>query len=315
MNSKIFAAAALVMALTACSMQTPVVSRPLDPGSDKAVDGLVYSLPRSLLPIKTVKGVTTIGSVVQVPNPLARYVLEGRHALLSDDDFTLKVSNGLLESAAANSTDLTPKVVEDITTSVGNLLRNERVTLRSERESGLDAAFVIDPLEFGHRHTMGYSIDVTPLDPDLKGRIRAGRLQDASCRGASICVPVVTPVTVKVSLASGANAVETVVTVVDPTRAIGIRFNRAACAAAENAVTLKAGIMTGYDVTRPSEVAACLKIPLNVLGAIVAAPVDAITGRKARITAETELLQAQAALLAQRYALLEQELAAQQPAE
>ena len=81
-------------------------------------------------------------------------------------------------------------------------------------------------------------------------------------------------------------------------------MNRSACAKAENAITFQDGIMTKYDVTRPSAVASCLSIPLNVLHAIISAPVDAITGRTARYKAETALLTSEIALLEERNRLL-----------
>lgn len=130
-----------------------------------------------------------------------------------------------------------------------------------------------------------------------------------SCEGAAVCVPITTPISISVE-AEGLAKVETFVTVVDPTRAIGISFNRTACAEAKNALTFSDGIMTGYDVTRPSEVASCLSIPLDILSAIISAPVDAITGRTARANAEKALLTAEINLLMERNKLLAQQQAA-----
>lgn len=302
----------LFAGLTACTLAPPVTSRPLAVTETVAIEGLVYSLPRSVVRIKTKDMVTAIAPIEHVPDPQRRFALEGKYLFATNDEFEFNVENGLLTSVTANSDDERPKAVETATEAVSSLLRGEGIEDFSQ--SGLPALpnreFVFDPLVAANQSVMGYRISITPVaDPNLFERIRRADHAHQSCQTASFCVPVTTPVRVRVRHPAGID-VETVLTVVDPTRSIGIQVNRSACAKSENAITFKDGIVTKYDVTRPSELASCLSIPLNVLHAIISAPVDAITGRTARHEAETALLASEISLLEERNRLLQ--LAAEQ---
>ena len=86
----------LVLALSACTLPRPVISRPLAAGEVASIEGLVYSLPKSVVRIKTVNMVTSISPIEQVPDPRGRYVLEGQYLFATKDDFDFTVVNGLL---------------------------------------------------------------------------------------------------------------------------------------------------------------------------------------------------------------------------
>jgi hypothetical protein len=296
-----------VAGLTACNLPPPVTSRPLAAYETTAIEGLVYSLPRSVVRIKTMDAVTAIAPIEQVPDPQRRYVLEGKYLFSTNDDFEFNVENGLLTAVTANSEDERPQVVEKAKDVISSLLRSENEA--DFRQNGTpklpNREFVFDPLKAATQTVMDYRITIKPIaDPNLFKRIHRGERNHQSCQDASFCVPVTTPVQVRVRHDAGID-VETVLTVVDPTRSIGIQVNRSACARSENMIAFRNGIMTKYDVTRPSEVASCLSIPLNVLRAIISAPVDAITGRTAQNSAEQALLTSEIALLQERNRLLE----------
>ncbi|MGR3514352.1 MAG: hypothetical protein ACU0GG_16450 [Paracoccaceae bacterium] len=223
----------------------------------------------------------------------------------AQDDYHFTTANGLLTSVTANSTDAAPAIVTAAADGVTALIR--AAGPRTSSASGLalaDRVIKIDALEMLHRHIDEYTVTVTPLDRSLTWRIENHVRDRASCQGASVCVALLTPVKVKVGFQDSKSSVEEIVAVVDPTRSIGIRFNRTACAQSQNAATFNNGIMTDYDVDRPSEVASCLSIPLKILQTIISAPVEAITGRKERLDAEKELLAAEIAVLQQRNELV-----------
>jgi hypothetical protein len=209
----------------------------------------------------------------------------------------MSVSNGLLGNVTADSDDKLPEVVQTVAGAFSSGLRGEaRLT---ESGAGTDS-FSFDPFAAPSQNVMQHEIKVRPLDdPALFDRVRRGVRDRQSCVAASVCVPLMTTVEVTVIAPGGAVVVSALLPVPDPTRSLGIRLNRSACGKVENTLTIEDGLLTKYDVTHPSEVADCLSIPLDVIAAVISAPVDAITGRKARIAAEKDLIAAQI-LLAQK---------------
>ena len=108
--------------------------------------------------------------------------------------------------------------------AVSSLLRgDDEANFRVDGSPKLpNREFVFDPLKGASQTVMGYRIEVEPIaDPTLFERIRSGVRDHQSCLNASFCVPLTTPVQVRVRHSAGID-VETVLSVVDPTRAIGI---------------------------------------------------------------------------------------------
>lgn len=306
MLNRIFVLAPLLVVLAACTLPQPVTTRSLTGTQTTPINGVVYSLPRTIIRIKTANMETAISSAEHVADPTRSYILEGQHRFASNDNFDFSIENGLLSSLTVNSQDEVPTVVKRTVSAIGGVLSgvNADRIKGTDSEQARDQVFIFDPLAGPIQEIMGYTIVVTPIvDDTLFDRIKAGFVDDQSCQNASFCVPVTTPVKVHVVHSAGID-VETVLTVVDPTRAIGIQLDRSACSNAENSITFQEGIMTQYDVTRPSEVAECLSIPLDILHAIISAPMDAITGRTARLNAEKGLLTSEIELLKERNRLL-----------
>ena len=95
------------------------------------------------------------------------------------------------------------------------------------------------------------------------------------------------------------------VPVADPVRVYGVKLSRVACAKGEHEMTIRDGFLTEYKSKKPSEIESCASIPLNIVSAIIAAPIDAITGRTKRLKAEKKLAAAQLELIKAQAALLE----------
>lgn len=293
MNNTI-ATLAIAVVLTACAPPQPLISQftavaPTDP-----IEGTIYSLPlaRLQVTVDTSKGEFSATPVI-IPDPNATYVLSAQFGLASTDDFDLTTSNQLLSSINATATD----EVQGIVTSVLNAIpANTLSGLRAEApESGaLVGTFLIDPY---HRGEGAFRIEAA--DPTIFRRV--GTQRDQCPEGSSVCVPMLTPITV--SVATGTFSASAIVMVPDPTRVVGINLRQSACSQTSNALTFQNGIMTKYDVTRPSAVANCLKVPLDIIGAIFAAPLQALNDETATVVAETNLLTAQVQLLNAQVAL------------
>ena len=138
---------------------------------------------------------------------------------------------------------------------------------------------------------------------DLAGGHVIHSAKYSDCPNGSICFPLLKAVKAKVSV--GPSVSEFITLIPDPSQVTSVNISRFGCVTTTTSVTLKKGILTNYNIKKPSEAVGCLKIPLNVVSAIIKAPIDAITGREARIAANSKLVKAQTALLAEQKKLLD----------
>lgn len=288
--------------LNACTLPAPLTTRAFVPGDPAAIEGVIYHLPRSFIRVKASETNLTIVAVENIPDLRARYVLQQRFRASSTDNPEFTTENGMLKTVNADSTDDTPKIVNTALAGVAQVLQREaREAARIATAKIGETEFLVDPFDPHSRGQGEIKVTVTILDPALKARM-AQRVQRSGCAaGASLCVAV--PTLVRITAAQGETNVTVIVPVADPTLSVGLKLDRHACVATQNAITFTDGFLTKYDVTKPSEVAECLSIPLDILSAIIRAPIDAITGRKARLSAEQSLIAAQV-LLAQEQAKL-----------
>lgn len=302
-----------LIALAACSQKPPLTSRALVAGS--VIEGHPYYLPRSFLRISydPEKPLDTSILLENKPDTTRGYVAEVGFSSFSADKSIIETNkSGLLETVTVDTDEQTDTIVKTLTAGVSAILSGEDVTTSTD-PSTIKINLLVDPFDQKTR-TSGRVVA-----PGIRVRTR---IEDSALRApidnpgnavpcpadASICVPLLVQVGVEVRT-DGA-LFEDVVFVAHPSHVIGIKLNRRACVQTKSMLTLKEGILTKYDVDKPSEVAACLSIPLDVISAIVAAPVDALTGRQKRLDAEKNLIMSQKELLDKQQELLAAQLAA-----
>lgn len=284
---------ALALGLTACAPAQPLISSFTPTAPAEPIEGLVYSLPlaRLQVTVDTSTG-TFVVTPVLVPDPAATYVLNAQFGPASTDDVDLTTSNQLLSSINATTTDRTPAIVSAILEQI------PAASLSKLRRGGaggtIKGTALIDP----YSPQTGL-FQVSAVDPSIFRR--AGGLRDRCPPGSSVCVPMLTPVTVR--LRTGTFDASAIAMVPDPTRVIGIDLRQTACSQTTNALTFQNGILTKYDVTRPSAVAECLSIPLKIISEVFAAPLKFLQDEKGLIEAETHLVTAQTKLLDAQLAL------------
>lgn len=291
-------------ALAACQNVTPVETIGHTPGALQT--GIPYSLPRPVLKVvidpTAMKEVDKAKSSFElIPDPNATYVARFNLSQGRNDSLKVGVNNkGLLTSLTTSSEATLPAVASEIISSIKNVV----VAKRTKREAGSEKK----PKEFRidlHKHHFPEDVTVTFLDDDLNKRIRNHVRNDPKgpspvrpricATGASLCVPFLTPAVVTVDY--GGVLTEIDVVIPHPEKVHALRLDRHSCVQDEAELILADGILTSLQVVKPSEVAACAKIPLDIVSAIIAAPIDAVTGRTTRLQNETELLQAQIALI------------------
>lgn len=310
-----FRAVIMTVALTACDLSPPIQTRAFQPEDAIASRGIVYHLPRSLIRVESNAKALTILAPQTRADPAARLVLEARPRRGSADDFDFVAENGLLSTVKGDSQDQTPSTVNAALRGLSEARRAQGVDrfAKAAAPQPRDVTFEFDPFNLSFGVPQGFTVKVYYLDPTLQGRLARGAPRTAGCFGTGrVCSGVETVVKVAVTDDLTGRRVEHWATVIDPTLSYAARIDRHACVSTTNAVTLTKGVVTKYDVTKPSEVAGCLSIPLDVLKAIIAAPVDAITGRTAKLQAEQALLTNRALVLQKELELRQAELAVAQ---
>lgn len=306
----IFCSALTFVTLTACDLSPPIATREHSANGATVIKGLIYHLPLSLIRVQSSEKTLSVFPAESIADPNARLVLDGRPRAGSKDDFDFTIQKGLLTSVKVDSLDQTPSIVNAALRGAQSAVRGEGVQPLAEREGGQDVVeFVFDPFDPNFGKPEGFKVDVEYLDPTLAARLERARPRTAGCMGEGrVCSGVETLVQVTVTDPKG-TMVEHWMSVIDPTLTFAAKVERHACVNTTNALTITNGVVTQFDITKPSQVAGCLSIPLDVVSAIIAAPVDAITGRTARLTAEQQLLAQRAALLAQQKSVLDAEAA------
>ena len=268
-----------------------------------------YSLPRGLMSVKVERDgkkapKITFESLKLLPDPTARYVAQFNRRALRSDEFKLVLSDGLLSMSTNKVTDSTPQFVEELSNAISENLRLERTDNKTTPPpSGMRTdTLLLDP--FRHAGTVANGVSVS--FQDLNGNHIEHRPSYQTCPAGSLCFPLLIAVKAIVTArdTSGISRAELTTAIPDPSRVAAIDINRYACVTAQTDITFKDGILVDYNLNKPSELVECLSIPLDIISTIISAPVDAITGRQARINAEKGLLEAQKNLLTEQAALI-----------
>ena len=305
-----------LLLLANCSTETPIQSTKFD-SSSGTIRGVAYNLPKPLVRINITTGSKTAiapiaaKDILMYPDPTSRYIANTNLTSTSNDDFKISVNkNGLLMSVIANSKDATGQIVDELTSGLSNIIQNNvvRITERTANNKTKKTSILVDPFNIPQTYANSKGkiyIKIKSLDTDLQSRIKnhqTNAVRQKCPTDASLCVPVMVPIILTVSV--GDLSTETLVVVPDPQRVIGIKIDRHACVETKSTLTLSDGILTNYNVAKPSQVAGCISIPLKVISAILRVPFDAITGRNTKLAAEQSALKAQTDLLKQQTALL-----------
>ena len=297
---------AALFVLSSCSVGRTIETNRFTDVSSKGMS-IPYSLPKGLLSFTVTQAATPIivfNGVKLVPDDQARYVANLKTSIFSSDDYKFVVEDGLLKTVSNTTTDATPAVVSTLTTGISGILkREERSAARIARatEGARVDTFLIDPF----KHRSNPRPHITAQIKDIRGEPVGHISEYRECPQGSVCFPLLVTVVVKISVEGASSEFEAVVP--DPRQVAAVDVNRFACDETKSSVTLNKGVLTNYDVKKGSEVAGCLSIPLDIISAIIRAPIDAITGQSARIDSNKTLVTAQKLLIAEQLELIKKQ--------
>jgi len=295
------------MVLAACAPSRTIdTKREVGPSTGLSVP---YSLPRGLMSVKVERDgkappKITFEKLELLPDPTARYVARFNRQALRSDEFKLTLSNGLLSVSTNKVVDSTPEFVETLSNAISDNLKRQNATGKTTPPptGKRSDTLLLDP--FHHQGTVANGVSVS--FQDLNGNHIEHRPTYQACPAGSLCFPLLVAVKAIVTArdAGGVSRAELTTAIPDPSRVAAIDINRYACVTAQTDITFKDGLLVDYSLNKPSELVGCLSIPLDIISTVISAPIDAITGRKARVKAEADLLEAQNTLLKQQIALI-----------
>lgn len=308
---------AFALALAACSM---ITTEPLGNSTGPVREGAItYTLPMTLVKLAVVRYATSraydiaefsetpcgeqkfCSEVLTVPDPIHRYLVNYKGNAFYDDELTLTVSEkGYMKNAWGKSVDRTGDILVSAT----------RFTLGD----------VPEPKAFSDERGAPSLIDVILLDPHDAQMLDAvnGRLHKyglgLSCAGA--CGPRAPPVagqaeqiyyrhksTIFLSVSHGASVTPKSVYPLlsfNGSPLIAHRIERSPFVTRETTVAYHAdGMVNQVKHNKPSEALGLVTIAGKVAGAIVFAPVNALTQQTNQLTAQKNYLVAREALLKQ----------------
>ncbi|HCE70192.1 hypothetical protein KQ247_12415 [Ruegeria pomeroyi] len=306
-------AAALCGALflaVGCAQQAPLNSAALSPGN--LASGMPYYLPKSFLRVTFERAKLLDATIVVENRPdLSRaFVARAGYSAFSNDLYTIETTaDGLLASVKVDTDEQSDEIVKAATSRVTAILSGEDAEI-SLRDASTDAfSIMINPFASEYRGSGKSLGNGMTLSTSYDASVLEGPTTPCPA-AAAVCVPLLVPVTITIK--DDKAKFEHIATVAHPRHVMGIRIDRRPCVRSIATLTFKAGMISKFDVEKPSEVAACLSIPLDVISAIIAAPVNALSGRSARLRAQKGVLEQQKALLEAQQALIDAQIAAAQ---
>ncbi|MEM6621128.1 MAG: hypothetical protein AAF674_02785 [Pseudomonadota bacterium] len=214
------------------------------------------------------------------PDPTARYMLTALPSAWAKDDFTLVAEGGLLKSVNAVNEDKTAAVVSkviELAAQAAKLTAGLR-TNRPPSVQPFDLSLLIDP--YDAQSIAKAKAELTQVGLVLSvggpgGAALAPRDPNAEVCDHSLCYRVNSAVTVKVEDRKGwygGPLKEFLVEVPDQSGTFGADIHRGACIKRTTKLEFTQGVLTSATLNKPSEVEACLSIPLDILKAVVEVP-------------------------------------------
>ena len=310
----------LASMLVACASDTVRSGSVTDPPKIwSRTDAVPYNLPRVLFNVtierKVVDGAAqdtmTVGEPAVVPDPEHRYRLYYDRSAFASDSMLFETGvSGLLTTINATSEDETG----DLVVKLGELAAQVARIAAAARAPApppptpFKISKLVDPANDGDRNELdgwlskrGLDFDVVPLGWD-RAKIASEReaLKKPPPRGV-LFRPVLP---YKISLSSSGQTISEVVAFA-PQEApvLGIRLERFRFVRATNKLAFNQGLLTKFEIEKPSEALGFIQIPIDVAKAIVDIPGQLLQMKVQSTTNETGLLEAQKALLEARQAL------------
>ncbi len=309
--SRFSLASALAVGLASCASKTHqsqfIESHNIQPRMDASGGQIHYALPRGLVTLNIAndsKGLT-IGApgIVTVADPNARYSVLLEESGFAHDQFNFLIDNtGLLSTAKSDNLDETPKIIQKAvelfseTAKIALSGRSGRSGKPPRALPDISEELVMDPFQQPQRQSRsGASIRFRNLDNSPLPRLSPGEIAAAArqCNG-SLCSRLLRPVLMTISLGNTIQR-EHVVLLPDPMLTVSHDVTRGACIQRVTTLTFTKGILTAFDLKKPSEVLACLSIPVEALKTLAAIPGEALTIRINQVTRNTDLTNANTA--------------------
>ncbi|WGJ16080.1 hypothetical protein QEV83_07510 [Methylocapsa sp. D3K7] len=284
---------------------------------DKIAGWIDYALPRGkfLLNVsccgkdeKTYSVV--ISSVDFYADDDARFRLFTFANEFSDDHFTLKTDSGLLTSVSSQNKDRTPdiivKAVQVAEAAAFGIPPTGAALVDVPPPTPFTITLLIDPFD---KQSVNRALEklkkITSRKIDLTiTRANGSRLPyehrdeiiiAANNCNSSLCFRLVVPIIVSFGIEN--SFTQFLLTIPDPILVGQYDIVRGPCIERTTNITLVKGVVTSYDLNKPSEVLGCLQIPLDVGKAILSVPGSLLTIKTERLKDEGAYLDAQTALL------------------
>jgi hypothetical protein len=282
---------------------------------------LYYFLPKAIATVQLSQEPAASGkakhkltvTMSMQPDPLHLYAVKVDKSVFARNEFTFQVSDsGLLTFASAKSKDETPTILSKVVELAAEVAK--AVALDVKVEPAILYTASVDPTDGpavklvsdGIRAVTNLKYRVV-FEP-FPGTTAARSYKCTSCdNGSGLRFRPVLPYFVK-WLEGDVDASATVLAsqvVLIPQGApiLAINIERHPFIETDTKLTLSGGVLTKFELTKPSEVLAFIQIPIEMLKAIAAIPasmlqvrIDQFTKERQLSTAEREALEAQAAL-------------------
>ena len=117
----------------------------------------------------------------------------------------------------------------------------------------------------------------------------------------TLCYRPLVPVTVRFQTKQGGNIDEFLVNAPDPHRLVGVDIERSSFVTRKTVLLFENGSLTKYDLNKPSELLAGVKVPLEIFEAVISALTNTVTKvlgvSQNEVEQQTALINAQSTLL------------------
>lgn len=259
-----------------------------------------------------------------VPDPTARYITNLRHKVTRDDNWTVNVSNGLLNSLSSTSTDQTPNLIVSLADTAISIAAygggasgaiKVAPSALATAQPALDCNYALvqvfnplDPNDLDKLHATLLKVE-SNIDVDIDyGQIPA----DASLLPPNVTSGLVyriaTPIVIRAAARTGADLLtakcplntlptaQSIMAVIPDSRSQYVIESIAGPFTTTSlSFGFSNGMLTNYTATRPSELAAIGNIPTRIGQDLLQIPTQIIQAKVNYDTQATALVNAQTA--------------------
>lgn len=278
-----------------------------------------YYLPKHLVKA-TFTGTASQPTVTFATRAVADSKAEMRTGMnlsgFSDDTIKISYANGMLDQVSSVNDDKTADILINIAKTAGAFL-DEQLGTRSVEFDPYDRLQTRMANEIIRKTYPGFCIDV-----ELSAGVWNGCQEAAGLRAEYVASPLprlpgiyyrrAVPHLIRLLKGGRPYQMESVL-MANASPIYRVDIKRTAFVKRETLVKFKDGELTNVEVTKPSEGVAIASLPISIVSAIIAGPVDALTQRKAVQEARAALYTAQANTLKERVALEKARLEAEGP--